>query len=83
MKIQDNLLDTTSNDFSLDFLQIKRCIKLPTGKMLQGEEAVRASTLSLKLKNVILQQVMKLRETRKVPKLKDILKAAIDQRNRE
>jgi len=43
---------------------------------------MRASVLSLKLKNVILLQLYKLKETRKVPKLKDILKAAIEKRNR-
>ena len=54
IKIQDDMLDKISTDRTLDFIQIKRCIKLPTGKMLIGDEAVRASTLSLKLKNMIM-----------------------------
>ena len=57
---------------------------MPNGKAtLRGDEAVRASELCLRLKNVIMQMIIKNRETRKVPKLKDILKEAIDRRNKE
>ena len=38
---------------------------------------MRASNLTQKLKNVIMQMIIKNRETRKVPKLKDILNDAI------
>ena len=69
---------------TLDFIQNKREIKMPNGKKtLEGNEAVHASELCLRLKNVIMQMIIKNRETRKVPKLKDILKEAIDRRNKE
>ena len=68
----------------MDFIQNKREIKMPNGnKKLEGSEAVHASELCLRLKNVIMQMIIKNRETRKVPKLKDILKEAIDRRNKE
>ena len=67
----------------LDFIHERRKIELPTGDYLLGEEAVRASQLSQKLKNVIMQFILKNRETRKVPKLKDILNEAIERQNRE
>lgn len=54
IKLQDELLDKEEHDNTLDFVQIKREIELPTGKKLLGHEAARASMLSLKLKNVIL-----------------------------
>ena len=69
---------------TLDFIQNKREVKMPNGnKTLKGNEAVHASELCLRLKNVIMQVIIKNRETRKVPKLKDILKEAIDRRNKE
>ena len=48
-----------------------------------GDEAIRASQLSQKLKNVIMQMIIKNRETRKVPKLKDILTGAINRQQKE
>ena len=44
---------------------------------------MRASHLSQKLKNVIMQILVKNRETRKVPKLKEILNEAIARYNKE
>lgn len=82
IKYQDDLMQQEIHDNTLDFVQIKREIILPTGKILRDAEAERASVLSLKLKNVILQMLHKARETRKVPKLKEILKQAIEQKNR-
>lgn len=54
IRLQDELLDKQTEERTLDFIQIKRQIKLPTGKKIFGEEAMRASALSLELKNVIL-----------------------------
>ena len=72
-KIHKELFKVPAADRILDFNQIKRFIKLPTGKVIKGEEAIRASQLRQKLKNVVMQLLLKNRETRKVPKLKDIL----------
>ena len=44
---------------------------------------MQASKLSQKLKNVIMQMIIKNRETRKVPKLKDILQGAISRQQKE
>ena len=54
IKYQDELMQQETHDNTLDFVQIKREIILPTGMILRDAEAERASTLSLKLKNVIL-----------------------------
>ena len=54
IELQDVLIEKEENDHILDFVQIKQVIELPTGKKLIGDEAARASKLSLKLKNVIL-----------------------------
>ena len=45
---------------------------------MYGEEAIRASKLSQTLKNIIMKVIIRNRETRKVPKLKDILNEAIN-----
>ena len=61
---------------------MKRKVKLPSGGFLYENEAVRATELSTMLKNIIMQVVWKNRETRKVPKLKDILNDAIEQQKK-
>ena len=48
------------------------------GQILTEEEVVRASVASQKFKTVTMQQIIRNRETRKVPKLKEILKEALD-----
>lgn len=84
-KLLRGLLDTVKEliaapaiDLTLDFVQVKDRIELPSGDVIEGETAMRASKLSQKLKNVIMQVIIKNRETRKVPKLKDILNDAIN-----
>ena len=52
------------------------------GEVLKGDVAVKASDLTKKLKNVIMQILLKNRESRKVPKLKDILKDAINRQHK-
>ena len=57
-------------------------IELPSGEIITGEMAHRASRLSHKLKNVIMGLLIKQRENRKVPKLKEILQKAIEREHR-
>lgn len=70
-------------DLTLDFVFVKDRIELHNGEVIEGEEAMRASKLSQKLKNIIMLVIIKNRETRKVPKLKDILNDAILRQQKE
>lgn len=71
------MLLTPTNPNILDFIQDKYLITTARGQVLTGELALRGSQLQKKMKNVIMQVLIKNRESRKVPKLKDILKDAI------
>lgn len=71
------MLLTPTNPNILDFQQKLYELTTARGEVLKGETAAKASDLSRKLKNVIMQMLLKNRESRKVPKLKDILKDAI------
>ena len=59
MPLQDNLLAAPINDRILDFIHVQYDIKLPSGAKLEGEEAIRASHLSQKLKNMIMSIIVK------------------------
>jgi len=71
------MLLTPTNPNILDFIQAKYTLQTARGQVLTGELALRGSQLQKKMKNVIMQVLIKNRESRKVPKLKDILKDAI------
>ena len=71
------MLLTPTNPNILDFIQSKYLITTARGQVLTGDLALRGSQLQKKMKNVIMQVLIKNRESRKVPKLKDILKDAI------
>ena len=73
LKTVKEIIKAPAIDMTLDFVQVKDRIELPNGDVITGSEAMQASRLSQKLKNVIMQMIIKNRETRKVPKLKDIL----------
>ena len=83
LKIVKELIAAPAIDLTLDFVQVKERIKCPSGELIEGEQAMRASNLTQKLKNVIMQMIIKNRETRKVPKLKDILNDAIKAQQKE
>lgn len=79
----DKILKVPEADRFLDFIQIHRCLKMAaSSELVTGERAVRASQLIYMLKNVVMQMIHKNRETRKVPKLKDILKQSIANKQR-
>ncbi len=82
IEIQDKMLLTPTNPNILDYQQRKYYLKTARDEILTGETAARAFELSQKLKNVIMQVLLKNRETRKVPKLKDILKDAIERQQK-
>ena len=77
IKVVDKLIESSTQDTILDFIQIHRTMEAADGTVLTGDEALRASAANKMLKNVVLQMIFKNRETRKVPKLKDILNNAI------
>ena len=83
LSLVKEMIKAPAIDMTLDFVHVKDRIDLPSGDVLEGEEAQRASKLSQKLKNVIMQAIIKNRETRKVPKLKDILNDAINRQQKE
>ena len=66
-----------TNDRILDYIKKEHIVPLANGDYIYGEEAIRASLAQQKLKNIVLLVLNKNKESRKVPKLKDILKLAI------
>ena len=83
LNIVKKMLESPASDLTLDFIQVKHTIELPTGEIISGQQAIKACELSQKLKNVIMQLIFKEREIKKVPKLKDILNDAIARQKRE
>ena len=57
--VVDTLIESPMQNKILDFIQLKREIVLPNGDKISGEEAMRASELCHKLKNVIMQVIVK------------------------
>lgn len=82
IKEVDEMLESVHNRV-LDFINIRYVYDLPKGGKLIGEEAIRASKLSALLKSTIMTLIIKNRETRKVPKLKEILQQAISREKKE
>lgn len=82
IKEVDEMIESSQSRV-LDFIEVKYVIDLPSGETLTGEEAIRASKMSQLLKSTIMTVLVKNRETRKVPKLKDMLLKAITREQKE
>lgn len=85
-RVQQTIVQSLANNdnpVSLDYTYGDTNLRHPRGHYINPVNKIRFFNSLLKLKNTIMYFITKNRETRKVPKLKDILGAAIKKKQEE